>query len=97
MNRATRLTSGTKRVARCELPHACEELAEAADEEGHADDDVRGVDVVCLDIDEGENERGGGEGEEAAVGDLVSVTCSGKGRRPMAPKRARRRLDAIQK
>lgn len=68
------LTSRTKRVARRELPHAGEELAEAADEEGHADDDVGGGDVVGLDVDEREDEGGGGEGEEAAGGRELHVS-----------------------
>lgn len=50
------LTSGTECVTSCELPHTRKELAETTDEECHADDDVRGGDASCGDIDEGEDE-----------------------------------------
>ena len=61
------LTGGGEGILGGELPHACAELREAADEEGHADDDVGRRDVVGLHVDEGEDERRRREGEQAAV------------------------------
>ena len=59
-----KLTRCTEGVAACELPHASQELAESSDEEGHPDDDVGSRDGVGLDVDEGQNERRGGERHE---------------------------------
>ncbi len=44
------LTCGAERVLARKLPHAGDELCEPADEEGHADDDIRDEDAARLDI-----------------------------------------------
>ena len=50
-------TGGRERVADRKGPHARDELCEAPDEEGHADDDVRGGDPPRLDVVHGQDER----------------------------------------
>ena len=60
------LTCTTKRVSARELPHAGEELGQSTGEKGHADDNVGGFDATSLNVDEGEDERRRGEGEQAA-------------------------------
>ena len=57
------LTSRTKSITSRKLPHACKELDGAANEESHAEDDVWDRDAARLDVDEGEDERGGSERE----------------------------------
>ena len=61
------LTSRTKRVASSKLPHAREQLSKAANEEGHADDDVWRHDAGGLRIHKREDQRGRREGEQATV------------------------------
>ena len=61
------LTSRTKRVASSKLPHAREQLSKAANEEGHADDDVRVADAADTGVVEGEDQRRRREGEEPTV------------------------------
>lgn len=60
-------TGGTEGVTCGELPHAGEQLAQAADEERHAEDDVRRCDLVGRDIDEGEDEGRRREGEQTTA------------------------------
>ena len=61
------LTCGAKRVRARKLPHAREQLSKAANEEGHADDDVRCGDAPGLDVVHGEDEGRRREAEETAV------------------------------
>lgn len=49
-------TRGSKGVTSGELPHARQELGETARETGHADNDIGGVDVSCINIVQGKNE-----------------------------------------
>ena len=60
------LTGRTERVAACELPHPCEELCEAADEESHAHDDVRNRDAADPGVVERQDQRGRREREKTA-------------------------------
>ena len=61
------LTGGGEGILGGELPHACDELRKAANEEGHADDDVRRGDAPGLDVVHGEDEGGGGEASDSCV------------------------------
>jgi len=58
-------SSGTEGVTGSELPHASEELDETSDANGHADDEIGGGDASRADIEEGENQGGRSEGEQA--------------------------------
>ena len=62
-----RLTGGTKRVAAGKLPHASEQLREAADTHRHAEDDVGVRDAPHARVVPREDERGRCEGEQAAA------------------------------
>lgn len=61
------LTSSTKGIPLRELPHPRQQLREATTEERHADDCVGLGDAPRLGVEEGEDEGGGCEGEEASV------------------------------
>ena len=58
------LTCGAERVCARELPHAGDELCEAPNEEGHADDDVGRRDVARLDVEHRQDERRRCESEQ---------------------------------
>jgi hypothetical protein len=59
-----RESSGTEGVTGRELPHACKKLDETSNADGHRDDQVRGGDVTSIDVEERQDQRGGGEREE---------------------------------
>ena len=61
------LTGGGEGILGGELPHACDELRKAANEEGHADDDVGVDDTPCRDVVHGEDEGRGREAVETAA------------------------------
>lgn len=71
MKRGGGLTGGAEGVARGELPHAGEELREAAAEERHADDDVRHGDVPHVDVVQRQDERRRREREQAPASRLA--------------------------
>ena len=48
-------------------PHSSDELSKATNEAGHTDDSIRDGDTASLDVEHGEDESGGGEGEETTV------------------------------
>lgn len=56
-SRAEGVTSG-------KLPHSSDELSKTTNETGHSDDGIRDSDTASLDVEHGEDEGGGGEGEE---------------------------------
>jgi len=60
--------SRTEGVAASKLPHASEELNEASNADGHADDNVGRGDTASADVVEREDEGGGREGEQSKRG-----------------------------
>ena len=60
------LTCGAERVLARKLPHAGDELCEAPNEEGHADDDVGDEDAAGLNIVQRKDEGRRREAEQAA-------------------------------
>ena len=60
-------TGRAEEVAARVLPHARDELHEAAGEDGHADDDVRDGDPARVDVEHRQDERGRREGEDPAA------------------------------
>ena len=68
------LTSSTERVTRSEFPHTREKLAETANEERHADDNVRRRHPTRGDIDEREDEGRRREREQTAEDGSTTIS-----------------------
>lgn len=63
----TRPTSSTEHISPREFPHASEELSKSTAENSHAYNNVGGEDAAGLEVEQGENEGGGREGEQSTV------------------------------